>query len=88
MIADGPDLAMRRFLGNEQFEHIGAHFRQKQLDRLNDEKAISSEERELVQSVFAKRRQLNPKKYGAYKETADELGMKARRVRYIIEGRR
>jgi hypothetical protein len=83
-----PHFDMKRFLGDEQFERVGAQFRQKQLAPHNEANAIPREQRELVLSTVAEKQKHNPKKSGAYAEAANELGITARRVRYIVEGRR
>ena len=88
LVDAGPKLALKLFLGDEQYKKIGAQFRQEQLNPHIKANAIPTEQRELVREVFAKKHTQNPKKYGAYQETADEIGITVGRVRYILEGRR
>jgi hypothetical protein len=88
MVDDGPELGMKRFLGERQYRGVGKQDRRDQIDSINKPNMIPPEKRALVLELYEMLRATFTKKTALYDEIATRTGVKPRTVRDITEGRK
>jgi hypothetical protein len=88
MVDDGPELGMKRYLGERQYKRVGKQDRRDQMDRINKPNTIPPERRALVHELHEQLSATITKKTALYDEIATRTGVKPRTVRDIVEGRK